>query len=48
MFSTVPQQVGIIDKKISLKSETGSFDCCISGLCWVCKDKVSFVYHFVT
>ncbi|GLD62114.1 NACHT, LRR and PYD domains-containing protein 1b allele 1-like protein [Lates japonicus] len=30
----------------SLQSEAGKFECSISGLRWVCKEKVSFKYHF--
>ncbi|KAK5921999.1 hypothetical protein CgunFtcFv8_019307 [Champsocephalus gunnari] len=30
----------------SLKSEAGNFECSVSGLRWVCQDKVSFKYQF--
>ncbi|XP_050928185.1 NACHT, LRR and PYD domains-containing protein 1b allele 5 isoform X2 [Lates calcarifer] len=30
----------------SLQSEAGKFECSISGLRWVCKEKVCFKYHF--
>nr|XP_033486824.1 caspase-1-A-like isoform X2 [Epinephelus lanceolatus] len=30
----------------SLQSEAGAFECSVSGLCWVCKEKVSFRYQF--
>ncbi|KAM8734560.1 uncharacterized protein AB9X84_023336 [Acanthopagrus schlegelii] len=30
----------------SLQSEAGNFECSVSGLRWVCKEKVSFKYQF--
>ncbi|KAL7386313.1 hypothetical protein ABVT39_006449 [Epinephelus coioides] len=30
----------------SLQSEAGAFECSVSGLRWVCKEKVSFKYQF--
>ncbi|XP_029296782.1 NACHT, LRR and PYD domains-containing protein 1b allele 2-like [Cottoperca gobio] len=30
----------------SLQSEAGNFECSVSGLRWVCKEKISFKYHF--
>ncbi|XP_034009277.1 uncharacterized protein LOC117500509 isoform X7 [Trematomus bernacchii] len=30
----------------SLKSEAGNFECSVSGLRWVCQEKVSFKYQF--
>ncbi|KAK5862018.1 hypothetical protein PBY51_017451 [Eleginops maclovinus] len=30
----------------SLKSEAGTFECSVSGLRWVCQEKVSFKYQF--
>ncbi|KAM4735726.1 uncharacterized protein FYW61_006147 isoform 3-T3 [Anableps anableps] len=30
----------------SLQSEAGQFECCVSGLRWVCKEKVGFRYRF--
>ncbi|XP_042346596.1 uncharacterized protein LOC121946190 isoform X2 [Plectropomus leopardus] len=30
----------------SLQSKTGNFECSVSGLRWVCKEKVSFKYQF--
>ncbi|XP_039886710.1 NACHT, LRR and PYD domains-containing protein 1 homolog isoform X2 [Simochromis diagramma] len=30
----------------SLQSEAGDFECSVSGLRWVCKEKISFQYHF--
>ncbi|XP_074508912.1 uncharacterized protein LOC141778512 isoform X2 [Sebastes fasciatus] len=32
----------------SLQSEAGNFECSVSGLRWVCKEKVSFKYQFCT
>ncbi|XP_074539674.1 uncharacterized protein LOC141800787 isoform X2 [Halichoeres trimaculatus] len=30
----------------SLQSETGNYECSVSGLRWVCEEEVSFQYHF--
>ncbi|XP_044060961.1 NACHT, LRR and PYD domains-containing protein 1 homolog isoform X2 [Siniperca chuatsi] len=30
----------------SLQTEAGNFECCVSGMRWVCKEKVSFKYRF--
>ena len=32
--------------RLSLQSEAGTFECSVSGLRWVCKEKVSFKYQF--
>ena len=32
--------------KISLQSEAGQYECSVSALRWVCKEKVSFTYQF--
>ncbi|XP_070692016.1 uncharacterized protein [Pempheris klunzingeri] len=39
-------EVNSTDATYSLQSEAGSFECCVSGLRWVCKEQVSFRYQY--
>lgn len=38
----------VFSPSTSLSSAAGNFECSLSGLRWVCKEKVSFKYHFVS
>lgn len=45
-FSAYTQSHLFSFPRCSLESEAGNFECSVSGLRWVCKEKVSFKYQF--
>ncbi|XP_026226738.1 uncharacterized protein LOC113169502 isoform X2 [Anabas testudineus] len=47
-WTELEPEVSCTDKSstYSLNSEAGNFECSISGLRWICKDKVTFKYQF--